>query len=191
MLLHKQWQLKTDLAKDDIVNKNTSLITAIILAALLAVGTVWRMYMQETAFSAEVREALKTSEGYDQKFINMVNNLEDELATRASFGYIGERDPMTGKKRKVILPQRRKGRIRVSPKEEVDPFRLTAIIFDETERKFTAIVMDGERSYSIETGDIIAKRRINAINDNAVIMESEEYLYWYDVTGAKKRKKKN
>ncbi len=173
------------------MEKNTSLIVAIILTAVLAVGTVWRMYMQEASFSAEVREALKTSEGYDQKFINMVNNLEDELATRASFGYIGERDPMTGKKRRVILPTRRKGRRTISPKEEQDPFRLTAIIFDETERKYTAIVMDGERSYSIETGDIVAKRRINAINDKAVIMESEEFLYWYDVSGAKKRKKKN
>lgn len=172
------------------MEKNTALITAIILAAFLAVGTTWRMYTQEEAFSVEVREALKTSEGYDQKFINMVNNLEDELATRASFGYTGERDPMTGKKRKVILPKRIKGRKQLSSKEKVDPFRLTAIIFDESARKYTAIVMNDERSYSIEPGDIVSKRKINAINDKAVIMEDEEYLYWYDVSGAKKRKKK-
>lgn len=173
------------------MEKNNALIVAIVLAAIIAAGAVWRMYLQEKDFSKEVQEALKTSEGYDQKFINMVTSLEDELATRASFGYIGERDPMTGKKRRVILPTRKKRGKAKSPEQEIDPFKLTAIIFDETVRKYTAIVMDGERSYSIEPGDIIADRKINAINDNAVIMEGKEFLYWYDVSGNKKRKKKN
>lgn len=185
------------------MKKYTPLIIASSLAVLLAVGMALRINSKSRTFQKAVREALKTSEGYDQRFIDMVNRLEHELALRASFGYVGKKDPMTGRERLVaempVAPVKRKPRrtqaavVKDTPKEpvvEIDPVRLTAIIFEDNKRSYTAVVMDGERSYSVEVGDKVAGRRITRITSRSVFMENDEERFIYDILGNTTRKKK-
>jgi hypothetical protein len=171
------------------MNKSIIAIIASVLAILLAIGMVVRMNMQKKHFDKIVQEALKTSEGYDQIFIDMVNRLEVELATRASFGYTGGKDPMTGTKRQVVsqLPTLGPGLAASSgaPKEPGDPVKLTAIIADAAGRKITAVVMDGERSYSVEPGDVVANRKITKITNEGIYMETDSLYYFYDIYGKK------
>ncbi len=174
------------------MKKNTPLTTAAILAVILALGLAVRMQIQKSNFDKLVREGQKTSEGYDQKFIAMVEALEEELTMRASFGYEGGKDPMTGKKRKVVLPVRRRKpkKAKKGPKKVIDPVKLTAIIFEDEKRRFTAVVMDGERSFSVEVGDRVRGRKITRITNEAIFMEDRIAYYKYDIYGASKRKKK-
>lgn len=184
------------------MDKNAFTVILSIIALVLAGIITLRITMQKSIFDRTVDEALETSDGYDKKLIGMVNRLEDELVTRASFGYIGKKDPMTGRKRRVVLPQRIKRRpkvakkpeiikeIEVAPPEkpvipEVDPVKLTAIIYDEEKRKYTAIVMDGERSFSVEVGDVVHGRKITKITNEMISMENEITRYMYDVFGKK------
>jgi len=174
------------------MNKYSSLIAAAILAIVAACGLFARTTFQKQHFDKTVNEALKTSEGYDQLFIDMVNRLERELALRASFGYIGRKDPMTGKERIVVSrPPARKSKERtilssntapaiVAP---VDSVRLTAIIYDDIKKLHTAIIMVGERSFAIETGDYVVGRRVSTINDSLVIMNDGSSSYIYDIAG--------
>ena len=170
------------------------LVAASVLAVLLAVGLGVRMTLQKTSFDRAVQEALETSEGYDEKFIAMVNKLEEELATRASFGYKGRKDPMTGKKRTVVIhkPQKRRRQkpSAKEPEQYIDPVKLTAIIFDDEKSKYTAIVMDGERSYSVEVGDRVRDRSITRITNDNIYMESSTALFRYDIYGNSAMKKK-
>ncbi|MBD3392178.1 MAG: hypothetical protein GF418_08885 [Chitinivibrionales bacterium] len=172
------------------------LITGSVLAFLLAVGVVTRITMQKASFNRTVQEALETSEGYDERFIEMVNKLEEELARRASFGYKGQKDPMTGKKRAVVLhhkPIRRRLPAKKEDKEPeqyIDPVKLTAIIYDDEKRKHTAIVMDGERSYSVEVGDRVRDRTITRITNEQIFMESPAALFRYDIYGNSAMKKR-
>jgi hypothetical protein len=173
-------------------------IVCAVLALLLAIGVTVRITLQQTSFNRAVQEALETSEGYDERFINMVNKLEEELARRASFGYTGGKDPMTGKKRSVVLHHkrvRRPSRTRKKgekqpPPQQVDPVKLTAIIFDDEKRTYTAIVMDGERSYSVEMGDRVRNRKITRISNDELYMESPTALYKYDIYGNSQTRKK-
>ncbi len=166
------------------MKKYASILIASALALLLAVVVIFRINARKTEFDRSVREALSTSEGYDEQFIEMVNNLEDELARRASFGYEGGKDPMTGRTRRVVKPKRVVRRR--TKKKAVDPVKLTAIIFDDRNRQFTAIVMDGERSYSVEVGDRVRDRRITDITSENVIMKSSSKAYVYDIYGKSK-----
>jgi len=177
------------------------LIAASIIAVMLAMVLSIRITLQKNEFNRVVQDALETSEGYDERFINMVNKLEEELAQRASFGYKGQKDPMTGKIRSVVFPQPqvRKPRVveqqpagqpAVEVETEYDPVKLTAIIFDDEKKRYTAIVMDGERSYSVEKGDRLRDRTITNITNEAIFMESAASLYRYDIygnTGVKKK----
>lgn len=179
------------------MKQNTTLILAAILAFALAGGLSFRSYLQKQHFDTTVEEALKTSQGYDEQFVNMVNRLEDELAFRASFGYKGGKDPMTGKIRRVVTQppakaSRRRGKnvAATASMEERDPVKLTAIIFDDENRKFTAIVMDGERSFSVEVGDRIRDRQVVKITDEYVLMENSNIRYMYNIYGQKAQKKK-
>ena len=123
----------------------------------------------------------------------MVNRLEEELATRASFGYTGGKDPMTGKIRRVARRiTRQKKSLPVTPTpvvEPPDPFKLTAIIFDDEQNRYTAIVMKGERSFAVEVGDVVGDRKIQKITSERIFMDSDSLLYYYDISG--KRGKKN
>ncbi len=166
------------------MKKYASILIASALALLLAVAVVYRINARKSDFDRSVREALKTSEGYDEQFIDMVNKLEDELAQRASFGYQGGKDPMTGRTRRVVPPKRVIKR--TTKRKFIDPVKLTAIIFDDRNRQFTAIVMDGERSYSVEIGDRVRDRRITEITSDNVIMKSASKTYVYDIYGKSK-----
>ncbi|MDR0305841.1 MAG: hypothetical protein LBI42_03275 [Chitinispirillales bacterium] len=183
--------------KDSFAKKYSVMIFACVLALALAGFMAYNVDNQKKSFDKVVSDALKTSEGYDQAFIDMVNRLEDELAERASFGYAGRKDPMTGTVRQVAAaPVRRTppNRIR-SAKDEpgaakevkqaavIDPVRLTAIIFDNTRNTFTAVVMDGERSYSVDVGDRVAGRRITRIAAQEITMESDTERFTYHILG--------
>jgi hypothetical protein len=160
-------------------------IAAAGLAFLIALGFGLRTRMQYSSFQRTVTKALETSEGYDKRLIDMVNRLEEELARRASFGYEGGKDPMTGKKRRVLLPQKvktSKGKV-VERRRVADPVKLTAIIFDDKTKRYTAIVMFGERSYSVEVGDKVGKRKIKRITAEVVYMEGDSLYYKYDIYG--------
>lgn len=168
-------------------------IVAALLAVLTAGALLVRITFQKRHFDKTVSEALKTSEGYDQKFIDMVNRLEYELALRASFGYIGQKDPMTGKERRVVRRRIWKKKKKTEKKPEppaVDSVKLTAIIYDDVKKEYTAIIMVGERSFAIETGDYVVGRRITTINNERVIMNDDNALYIYDITGEKSKVKR-
>lgn len=177
------------------MKQNTLLIISSILALALAGGMVIRVSLQKRQFDHTVRESLKTSEGYDKKLVTLVNHLEEELASRASFGYKGSKDPMTGKTRKVVLPVRKTPKAvpraeKSAPVKPPDPVKLTAIIYDDEGGKYTAIVMDGERSYSVEVGDNIRGRTIRRINAKVLWMDDKNMWYGYDIWGRKSKKKK-
>jgi len=184
--------------------------SVMIFASLLAIGLALYMFYrvddQKKSFDRTVRSALQTSEGYDKAFIDMVNRLEDELATRASFGYAGRKDPMTGTVRNVVIPVSRPSQRRAAapaaaaaqgaeteaqaaaaPVEEIDPVRLTAIIFDNTRNIYTAVVMDGERSFSVDVGDRVAGRRIMRITGQDIMMENDAERFTYNISGDKTR----
>jgi hypothetical protein len=69
--------------------------------------------------------------------------------------------------------------------------RLTAIIADATGRKITAVVMDGERSFSVEQGDLVSGRKITRITNEGIYMESDSMMYFYDIYGNVVRKSKD
>jgi hypothetical protein len=185
------------------------MLAASLLALVLAGYLCTRVEGRKREFNGTVKEALKTSEGYDQAFIDMVNRLEEELMMRASFGYAGRKDPMTGTVRSVAAAPARFAPVRgargaaargaqpaapaVEAEEEaplvaeVDPVRLTAIIFDNTRKTYTAVVMDGERSYSVDVGDRVAGRHIVRIGSEDITMESATERFTYNLSGAKTR----
>ncbi|MDR2728827.1 MAG: hypothetical protein LBB56_06820 [Chitinispirillales bacterium] len=192
--------------KSSFAQNHSVMIFACILAVALAGYMLYRIDVQKKSFDAVVKTALQTSEGYDKAFIDMVNNLEDELAERASFGYAGRKDPMTGTVRTVVIPNKahvaRRGTgagvrpqqktaadetTAVKAAEAVDPVRLTAIIFDNTKKTFTAVVMDGERSYSVDVGDRVAGRRILRITNQEIMMESDTERFMYNISGDSRR----
>ncbi len=171
-----------------------------ILVTALAIGLFARMYLYRRSFDEMVRRSHRSTVGYDRKLINVVTRLERELAERASFGYTGGKDPMTGITRQVVQPMRKPVR-KTSPvtkvatedtvrevTEEPDNVRLTAIIYDDQRQKHTAIIMDGERSLSVEMGDRVRDRRITLITDKALYMESPTMEYRYDVFGKRERR---
>jgi hypothetical protein len=165
-------------------------IIASLLALALAAGIFARMNTRKRQFDRTVEESLKVTAQYDQQFIDLVSRLEEELATRASFGYKGGKDPMTGRRRRVVLPRRRPKKRAPKKQEFVDPVKLTAIIFDDVQKKFTAIVMDGERSFSVEVGDRVGDRKILQISDETVIMANDSLLFRYDIYGASSHRKR-
>lgn len=179
------------------MKKYSTFIAVAIIAMVLAIGMVVHIMMQKEHFDTLVKEALKTSEGYDQRFIDMVNRLEHELALRAGFGFSGQKDPMTGKVRIVVrnapiaLPRivtlRSVQAPAVEPVVAIDSVKLTAIIFDDTKKRFTAIIMHGERSFAIEVGERVVGRTVTNITNENVFMEDEKYLYQYEITGKKSK----
>ncbi len=157
---------------------------AALLAFLLAGGIVLRITSEQSGFDRIVRKALGTTAGYDKSLINTVNRLERELATRASFGYQGRKDPMTGRVRQVVQSSVSYGQTHLQPdRTAVDPVRLTAIIFDDRNNRFTAVVMDGERSFSLEVGDRVRDRIIRKITADFIVMEGNSNYYMYNIAG--------
>jgi hypothetical protein len=182
------------------------LLFASFLAVVVSVIIIYRAVAAKAKFDRCVTESLKTSEGYDQRFIDRVNRLEDLLATRAQFGYTGGKDPMTGTKRQVVQQKQTKpvkarkqpvktsggaATTAVEVTEEVDPVKLTAIIADAAGKKITAVIMEGERSLSVDPGDRVAGRRITRITNDGIYMESDTAYYFYDIYGNVVKKDKS
>lgn len=188
--------------------------TAAVLAMVLAFGLALRVFSQNSGFRREVNQSLATTEGYDQKFIDMVNHLEEVLRIRASFSYPGGKDPMTGRRREVAAalpnpePRRMSGSAPVKgakpsakndsnpiPAEPsthstpIDKVKLTAIIADDY-GQHTAIVMDGERSQSVDVGDIVGSRKVTRITSKEVTMEDDSAIYSYDISGNRNYQRK-
>ena len=182
------------------LEKQKTFLIAAGLALVLAVYAVIQISSQRRDFDQTVTRALKTSAGYDESFLGTVNRLETELASAATFGYQGGKDPMTGSLRRVAPAPQPQARGRAAPAYEAvaaapappaqDPVKLTAIIFDDKNKRFTAILMDGERSYSLEVGDRIRGRVIRKITDEVLFMEGDSMLYKYDVYGKRTTKRK-
>jgi hypothetical protein len=129
------------------MKKNDIIVIAAVLAVVLAATITLRVRSEKARFDKTVTAALATSEGYDQKFIDMVDRLEQELARRASFGYTGGKDPMTGTKRKMVvmaaqapLAEKPAPMANTTP-VATDQFKLTAIIADASGTKITAVIM--------------------------------------------------
>ncbi|MBD3316974.1 MAG: hypothetical protein GF344_14390 [Chitinivibrionales bacterium] len=175
-------------------------IYAPLLITVLAVSVFVRVYTYRRAFDSTVKTSRRTTVGYDRKLIGVVNRLEHELAERASFGYTGGKDPMTGTTRHVVKSRDVSGRkasarrasaertAAKSPAAE-DPIRLTAIIFDNEHGRHTAVIMDGERSLSVELGDAVRDRRIIRITDKALYMRDSNAEYRYDVFGNREKRR--
>ncbi len=168
------------------------LVTQIILSFLLTIVVTAAIYFRfsfvKEDFDQVVAESKAKVEGYDQEFITMVDNLEAELALRANFPYLGGKDPMTGKIRNVAVkryvPVKYKvKKINSDPIPPRDNVRLTAIIFDDIKDEFSAIMMVGERSYSVEEGDKVAKRLVSKITERYVYLASVEADFRYDING--------
>lgn len=188
------------------MKQHQMLLIASLLAIVVSFVIGFRAVASKVKFDRTVKESLRTSEGYDQRFIDRVNRLEDLLATRAQFGYSGGKDPMTGTKRQVVQqkPQKkviaRKAFARsksetavatAEPAEEIDPVKLTAIISDASGKKITAVIMDGERSLSVDPGDKVAGRKITKITNDGLYMESDTTYYFYDIYGNVVKKSKS
>lgn len=181
---------------------------AAILALVLALGLAARIYSQHSGFRKVVNESLATSEGYDQQFINLVNHLEDVLTTRASFPYPGGKDPMTGRRREVAAAVLQSSMVSAAPRRAAatarpavaktdtapaapppDRVRLTAIIADDY-GQHTAIVMDGERSLSVDVGDAVGDRRVIRISSKELTMEDDGTVYTYGLSGTRDQQRK-
>ncbi len=179
---------------------------AAFVALILALGLALRVFSQNSGFRHEVNASLATTEGYDQKFIDLVNHMEDMLAMRASFAYPGGKDPMTGRRREVAVPaaeptprriaaaqvSKAKAGTKAAAKPDtatpapaappVDKVKLTAIIADDY-GQHTAIVMDGERSQSVDVGDMVGSRKVTRITSKDITMEDDTAIYGYDLAG--------
>jgi hypothetical protein len=135
--------------------------------------------------------------------------MEELLAMRASFAYPGGKDPMTGRRREVAAasasavalepaprriaasgskakagpkaPTKPDTAIRV-PTAPTDKVKLTAIIADDY-GQHTAIVMDGERSQSVDVGDMVGPRKVTKITSKDITMEDDTAIYGYDLAG--------
>lgn len=187
------------------LTKKYMLLVLVLVAAATALSC-WRLQMQTDHFQQLVDQSAIATEGYDQEFIAMVERLEDELATRASFPYMGKKDPMTGKIRTVVVakapPPERKRRERVRTEtpaaveapvavvEERDPVRLTAVIFDDLKKSHTAIMMVGERSVSVEEGDKVYGRIAKGITVSTVTLEDQNKIYEYHISGQSRSRDK-
>ncbi|MEO6096787.1 MAG: hypothetical protein ABIW76_14245 [Fibrobacteria bacterium] len=185
-------------------------ISAAVLAMVLAFGLALRVFSQNSGFHRVVKESLATTEGYDQKFIDLVDHLEEVLATRASFAYPGGSDPMTGRRREVAIPiaaripsPRRTAASKASsgkpaqpkadsaksPEPALDMVKLTAIIADDY-GQHTAIVMDGERSLSVDVGDMVGTRKVVKVTNKEITMENDSAIYSYDISGNRSLQRK-
>jgi hypothetical protein len=178
--------------------------SAAFVALILAIILSLRIFSQDRGFLNAVNQSLATTEGYDQKFIDLVNHLENEMATRASFAYPGGKDPMTGRRREIaaysetpvvskritsLKTQSKKSDKIVpvpdstkTPEAPFDRVKLTAIIADDY-GQHTAIVMNGERSQSVDVGDMVGERKVLKITSKEITMSNDTGIYTYDISG--------
>ncbi len=169
---------------------------------LLSLAITLRIFSQHRGFNRVVDESFSTSEGYDQKFIDLVNHIEDVLTRRASFAYPGGKDPMTGRRREVASAPAESaphaGTATTTnvnshaipgptdssnaPAAPTDRVKLTAIIADDY-GQHTAIVMNGERSQSVDVGDMVGDRKVLKITAKGIVLETDTEIFTYDISG--------
>ncbi|MBW8888370.1 MAG: hypothetical protein JF616_11500 [Fibrobacteres bacterium] len=70
-----------------------------------------------------------------------------------------------------------------------DKVKLTAIIADDY-GQHTAIVMDGERSLSVDVGDMVGARKVTKVTSKDITMEDDSAIYVYDLAGNRSYQKK-
>jgi hypothetical protein len=189
--------------------KITPFAMSAVLALIMALGLSTRLFFQREGFRSIVNESLATSEGYDHKFIELVDHLEDVLTTRASFSFMGGKDPMTGRRREVASQVVEQTVVHKAPPAKATPVaaasapaakpdtaavdqdkvKLTAIIADDY-GQHTAIVMDGERSMSVDVGDNVGNRKVTRITAKEIAMEDETVIYTYGISGTRTRQHK-
>lgn len=138
-------------------------LTIGMLLVLLLV--VFRFFSFNTRYDEMKTEIdFRSKDGFDQNLINRVDKLERELNERASFGYKGNKDPFAGRTRNVALPKKRKIiKATISKKKDEvvkveDEIILMATILDG--KKAGAIIMINDRSYTVNVGDVVEKRKI-------------------------------
>lgn len=184
------------------------MMTASVLALVLSIIILVRISIVKNSFESTVLSSLKTSEGYDEKFITMVDKLENVLTTQASFGYSGGKDPMSGDRRESAKaePEAAPPPPNATPNQQApkatqvlpaaphlpppDAMKLTAIIGDAADRHLTAIVLDGEHSYSVDVGDMVSGRRITRITSDGIFMENATQTFYYDIYGKRQIRNK-
>jgi hypothetical protein len=173
------------------MRKHFELIIASILAVICAAGAVICGIAEKRGFNVISSKYHLSTGGYDQSFINLVNSLENELEIRARFGYTGGKDPMSGRVREVVVarppavrrPAQTQEQATKPAAQDQDPVRLTAIIYDDKSQRYTAIVMVGERSLSVDIGEQVLDRKVTGITGREIVMETPIMLYRYDVLG--------
>jgi len=173
--------------------KPIHMLVAPLCAVTLSAGIAASVTIHRAEFDAAVNRSHEQTDRYDDKFISLVDNMERELAQRASFGYSGGKDPITGVSRRVVssAPLARANLSDKSADNDVvdaprpDPVKLTAIIYDGKSKTYTAIIMDGERSFSVDVGDKVRGRTVRSISAEQTEMADESYLYTYDIFGRK------
>lgn len=178
------------------------LIIASIIALVLAVAIIFEVTHQKNVFDKSQKTSGTSTQGYDQQFIGMVNTLEQELTMQARFGYPGGKDPLTGKRRQIVgvhTSQLSDSKVAATGNNESgtskalkngDSIRLTAIIYDENSKKRTAILMVGERSFSVDVGDKVLDRRVVDISEQVLRLESPTQIFIYDIMGKQSTLKK-
>jgi len=173
-----------------------------LAAIILAIVLVVRIVTSEQKFSTEVQKSHSVSAGYDREFIGLVNRLERELALRAQFGFKGKKDPLTSRRRVIAEPAEvapvqvasiavrsssRSAKVIPQPvgtaKSPTPTVRVTAIIFDDSKNKYTAMVMEGDRSQVLEVGDAYGYRKVTAISSSSVTISDVQNSYTYDLRG--------
>lgn len=176
-------------------------LAALILAAVM----VYRISAIDRSFSAEVKKSQSASAGYDVAFINLVNHLEKELATRAQFGFSGDKDPFTGRQRmiaapvaepikvaSIAVPGKKVDTKSVKPAGKAKPvasrpsspaIRVSAIIYEQTKNSYTAIVMEGDRTLTLEVGDVFGSLKVTAITGTSFTCSDSKSEYTYDLRG--------
>jgi hypothetical protein len=175
--------MPTGSRKDRTMKVKVFLLTTLLML-VLAFTIVARIDHQKKSFDRAVQESFRTSAGYDLRLIGLVDRLETELATRARFGYEGWQDPMTGKKREVVIPLKPQKNIAASSQAQ-DPFKLTAIIADDKKGSYSAVVMISERSYAVSEGDVVKEYLVSKINQQGIEVQVGPAISFYDIKGNK------
>ena len=202
------------------MKSNKLMVVAAVSVVLVSSICIARIMSLEVDFDQESAKMKLETGTYDFDFTKMVDRMEVELEDRASFPYLGGKDPMTGKTRimvanvqtpkngrkyglkpsaKVNAPQAQPSQpvieqvaqahvqsVALEPEPPAvvqDPVRLTAIIYDDFKKAYTAIMMVGERSFSVEVGDRLHGRVTREISVQKVTLEDADRTYQYDISG--------
>jgi Tfp pilus assembly protein PilP len=169
--------------------KEKMLIAASLGALALAIFLFARILAVKRDFDATVRESYRTTEGYDQQFIDRVNRFEQVLVNRATFGYPGGKDPMTGAVRRLAAEKTATGTAAPKmthaplPAGTDDALRLAAVISYPQGQKRTALIMQGDRSFTVDAGDAVPGGRVAGITHEGILIDRDNGSFFYNING--------